>query len=144
MIEAEFAGRKADVQEIRKRLEQAKAADSTKQLDPAREVESAMSPLDRIERIANDPNARADTRRLLDDLDVRLGLYFEEGIKGPKRKIRVIKSGIITTGGMELPVPPFGSDAVENKSTEVDGGRSPANDDPRREGRSFTKGNRGD
>jgi hypothetical protein len=119
---------------------------------PEEEVELALALFDRIERVSNNPAARDEVRDLLDDnvLGLRIGLYFAEGIKGTKRKIRLLRSGLITTGGRPLPVLPYGKDFVPPGEGRVSGemvsrdSRRNSPDKKPREGISFTKGNRGD
>ena len=52
------------------------------------EVNAALSLLEDIRRICDDPSARADVLPLLQKLGLRVGLHFADGIKGKKRKVR--------------------------------------------------------
>jgi hypothetical protein len=119
----------------------------------AAEIEKAMTLFDRMESVTRDSSARTDLKAVFDDLNLQIGLYFVEGLKGTKRKVRILNSGIVVTGGQPLPVKPYGKDYIappklgceeptvsvnrpdRSKSAEV---RNPL------EGVSFTKINRGD
>ncbi len=46
-------------------------------------------------------------------LGLRIGLTFAPGIKGTKRRVRVLVGGILTFGDRELPVPLFGRQRVD-------------------------------
>jgi hypothetical protein len=75
---------------------------------PEAEVNAAMALLDDIGRITSDESARADINPLLRKRGVWIGLNFGSAIKGKKRVVRRLLSGVRTFGDRELPVPLFG------------------------------------
>ena len=89
---------------------------------------AAIALLDDIERITTDPNARAEINGLLVRLGMWLGRSFVEGIKGKRRKVRRLASGVITFGDAPLPVPLYGSDNADGPDTE--GGGADRRHDP--------------
>ena len=48
---------------------------------------------------------------MLERIDLRIGLYFENAMKG-KRPVRKVARGIIALGDFPLPVPPYGEPRV--------------------------------
>ena len=142
MIQNEFRKQSEKVESIRRDIERTEAASAPNAGDPEREVENALALLDNIKRVVTDPKSRDDVPGLLRQIDLRMGLTFTEGRKGPKRKIRVLKSGFMTTGGKPLPVAMYGKDAI--RPDEFDGGRSSSAKKCQREAISFPKGNRGE
>lgn len=136
------------------------------------DVAAALSLLDDITRVADDPAARADIPRLLDQIGVRIGLNFGTVIPAKKREVQVLLGGIVAFGDAPLPVPIHGANNRANDVDSAPGGhsidRTPAerirdHDDSstsaegdgghelphvsharRREGNSITKVNRGD
>ena len=102
----------------------------------------------------------------LDNLGVRIGLNFAEGLTGKKRKVRRLIGGVLGFGDPELPVPMYGGQRLDGVSPEqhhVDraagdqvhvggngdaAGYFPAADrsdkNGHQEGISYTKVNRGD
>lgn len=81
--------------------------------DPEVEVAAAMSFLQSLERAANDPLARGEINSLLRELGVMIGLTFTSAIKGKKRVVRRLASGVMVFGGDPLPVPLYGRDNAE-------------------------------
>ncbi len=77
---------------------------------PEAEVDTALSLLDDICRIAQDDRARAEVNPLLRKLGMWLGLTFDSTIKGEKRLVRRLVGGMMTFGDRKLPVPLFGAD----------------------------------
>ena len=76
------------------------------------EVDSAMVVLDDVVRITGDDGARADVNRLLGDLGLRIGLTFGDAVKGEKRIVRRLLSGVMAFGDTPLPVPMHGADNI--------------------------------
>ncbi len=76
------------------------------------EVESAMAVLDDVVRITGDDGARADVNRLLGDLGLRIGLTFGDAVKGKKRIVRRLLSGVMVFGDAPLSVPMHGADNI--------------------------------
>ena len=62
---------------------------------------------DEIERLAEMPMANEAINAMLERIDLRIGLYFEDAMKG-KRPVRKVARGIIALGDFPLPVPPYG------------------------------------
>jgi site-specific DNA recombinase len=81
-------------------------------LTPEAEVDAALALLDDLDRITGDETARAEINPLLQRLGVRIGLTFGSTIKGKKRVVRRLLSGLMTFGDAELPVKPHGPDYV--------------------------------
>ena len=122
------------------------------------EVDQAMALLDDIDRITTDPSARADIPRIVNQLQLWVGLNFVEGIKGKKRRVRRLTGGVIGFGPMTisgavadtktdepatLPAPGDGTAMAQNQQ-DAGWAVQPADDENRRDGISFTNGNRGD
>src|SRR5207247_2150448 len=72
---------------------------------PEAEVEAALAVLEDVTRIATDTNARAEINPFLKKLGVWIGLHFVSAVKGKKRVVRRLQSGVITFGKNTLPVP---------------------------------------
>ena len=66
---------------------------------------------DEIERLAEMPMANEAINAMLERIDLRIGLYFEDAMKG-KRPVRKVARGIIALGDFPLPVPPYGEPRV--------------------------------
>ena len=75
------------------------------------EVEAALVLFDEIERLAEMPMANEAINAMLERIDLRIGLYFEDAMKG-KRPVRKVARGIIALGDFPLPVPPYGEPRV--------------------------------
>ena len=75
------------------------------------EVEAALVMFDEIERLAEMPMANEAINAMLERIDLRIGLYFEDAMKG-KRPVRKVARGIIALGDFPLPVPPYGEPRV--------------------------------
>jgi hypothetical protein len=74
-------------------------------------VEAAPVLFDEIERLAEMPMANEAINAMLERIDLRIGLYFEDAMKG-KRPVRKVAKGIIALGDFPLPVPPYGAPRV--------------------------------
>ena len=154
IVRAEFESQESHVQDLKEQIiaGQMSAREATR-FDPTSEVEKALELFDRMELIATNETARPYLRTLLNDIGFQIGLYFGAGVKGTKRKDRILQSGIVTMGEKPLPVKPYGKDYIAPMS---EGGNktSVAVSRPNRfqlaeqrnpqEGVSFTKVNRGD
>ena len=57
------------------------------------------------------PIANEAINAMLERIDLRIGLYFEDAMKG-KRPVRKVAWGIIALGDIPLPVPPYGEPRV--------------------------------
>jgi hypothetical protein len=75
-------------------------------------VEKALAQLKNIQEVASSPEARAEIRAMLAELDCRIGLGFVGAIKGKKRPVRKLAAGIIVFGDGELPVKLHGKDRI--------------------------------
>ena len=95
------------VEEDITRAEIAKAAASPH--SPNAVVEGALSWLDDIARIINDPAARSDVNPLMRQLGIWIGLTFRNSVKGKKRKVQKLFSGQMVFHDDPLPVPLFGN-----------------------------------
>lgn len=108
-----------------------------------------MDLFDDIVRVTSDPDARADIQRLLNDLGLHVGLNFVEAIKGKKRKVRKLASGVIAFDNKLLDPEPNCGDGrhgredspVDRRETTPTSASRSAKRHP--ESVSFTKGNRG-
>lgn len=67
-----------------------------------------MKLFDDLERVTEDPDARADIQPLLTDLGLNVGLNFVEAIKGKKRKVRKLASGVIASDNKLIDQQPDG------------------------------------
>jgi len=83
---------------------------------PEQQAEAALSLLDDVTRITTNPQARAEVNPLLQRLGIWIGLNFGWVIKGKKRVVRRLLSGVMTFGNTPLPVPLHGQDNVEDGS----------------------------
>jgi DNA repair exonuclease SbcCD ATPase subunit len=121
-LREEYEQTNTELRTARQRLEQEKRARRQGQAaDPEENMAAAIALLDDIERITADPNARAEINGLLVRLGMWVGLSFLEGIKGKKRKVRRLASGVITFGDPPLPVPLYGADNADGPDTEGGG-----------------------
>ena len=82
------------------------------------QVDGAMSLLDQIALVAGNPEARQDAASLLNRIGLRICLRFAPAVKGKKRIIQKLVSGIIVFGDRPLPVPLFGKDKCGPDSVE--------------------------
>jgi recombinase/resolvase-like protein len=110
----QFSAVQAQIKEVqqavhRREADQAASASRT----PEQEVDAALSLLDDVTRITDDPKARAEVNPLMQRLGVWIGLRFTDGIKGKKRVVRQLQSGLMTFGDRSLPVPLHGPNNVE-------------------------------
>ncbi len=113
---------RSQIEDVRQRLvklesEQAASASRT----PEEEAEAALSLLDDVTRITDDPKARAEVNPLLGRLGVWIGLRFADAIKGKKRVVRRLQSGVITFGG----TPPIAIHGADNTGDAPGGCRQP-------------------
>ncbi len=100
------------------------------------EVDSAMSLLDNLNEVVTDPTARYEVGQLLKLLGCRIGLTFTDGIKGAKRKVRVLAGGVLTfgesktEGSSKVPFPPAPSGETTDTNRNLSAENSPkrAND----------------
>jgi hypothetical protein len=81
---------------------------------PEVQAEASLALLDDVMRIATNPQARAEINPLLQRLGVRVGLSFGSAVKGKKRVVQRLLSGMVVFGDAPLPVPLFGKDNVED------------------------------
>jgi hypothetical protein len=102
------------------------ATEATSVQTPEQQVESALGLLDDVTRIAGEPTARAEVNPLLERLGVWIGLTFAGVVKGKKRIVQRLQSGMITFGDRQLPVPLFGRDNVDSGPHEGEGGAGTA------------------
>ena len=154
IILARHGDQEARIRKLNESLNQESvAARRAKDFDPAVEVDRALALFDRLDLIASDEAARLQLRETLDQIDLKIGLYFRDGLKGTKRKVRVLDSGIVVTGGQSLPVKPYGKDYVAtndlgcekpNVSVNRPDRSNSAEERNPQEGVSFTKVTRGD
>ena len=77
------------------------------------EVEAALGLLEDVQRITSNPQARTEINPLLRRLGIWIGLRFGDVVKGKKRLVRRLQSGVMTFGDGPLPVPLHGPDNVE-------------------------------
>lgn len=128
-------------------------------------VEAALKLLDNLEQLATVPEARPKLNAILRKLGIWVGLDFHE-VKWGNRSVRRLRSGVISLGGYNLPVPLHGRDNREPVKPQIVGGCStasqsaasvsvltPGDGDGKNNGKtakvnekedSSTKGNRGD
>lgn len=140
---------------MRSQLDMARAAQAStpSSIDLEGEIRTALDLYDNLERVAHNPEARSSIPALMKKIDLRPWLNFGEGQKG-RRKIRLLKGGVITTVRMSPPVQPYGSSATDHNKVLNDNCAEPgmtgsAKSSPVKrvgvgEEDSYTKGNRGD
>lgn len=113
------------------------------------EVAAAMQVFDDIVRVTDDPDARQDIQPLMNDLGLHVGLNFVEAIKGKKRKVRKLASGVIAFDNTLIdPEPDCGDGRHGREDSPVDRCETTPTSASRSAKRhpesvSFTKGNRG-
>lgn len=93
---------------------------------PEKTVEAAITILAEVQRIATDEAARSRIPLLLSNLGVWIGMSFGSSLKGKKRIVRRLQSGVMTFGDKELPVPVYGSrnrQGGPNSCQDEDGNR---------------------
>jgi hypothetical protein len=95
---------------------------------PEAEVEAALAFLDDLRRVSADDGARAHVNPLLQRLGIWIGLQFGSQIKGKKRLVRRLLSGVVTFGNRHLPVPLHGPSnlQVPHEGCPHGGGNEPA------------------
>lgn len=113
--ESMFKEIKGELDAVRRQLATLDSLEAGRR-DPEREVERAMALFDDVHRVADNPAARADVARLMNQLGVLIGLKFVEGVKGKKRRVRILASGVMHSGdappgggGQKAQVPPEGA-----------------------------------
>ncbi|GJM26222.1 MAG: hypothetical protein DHS20C16_26370 [Phycisphaerae bacterium] len=94
--------------------------------DPEQEVRAAMDLIERFDVVSTDPTARRELTPLLRQMGLWLGLEFKDGVKGKKRRIRILDRGVLTFSSGDLPVKPFGKDRVEDGDDGDDGDSPPS------------------
>ena len=100
-----------EVEQAIRQLEAGQAAASAR--TPEQEVEAALGLLEDVQRITSNPQARTEINPLLRRLGIWIGLRFGNVVKGKKRLVRRLQSGVMTFGDGPLPVPLHGPDNVE-------------------------------
>jgi hypothetical protein len=114
LLEGQHGKVQSELQAVARDLQRMEAEHtSTRREKPEDRVESAMSLLDDVTRIASDTQARAEVNPLLKRLGIRLGLNFHGVIEGKKREVRRLVSGVMAFGDAPLPVPMHGKDNVD-------------------------------
>jgi Recombinase/Resolvase, N terminal domain len=104
----------SELQSVARDLQRVEAEQaSTRIRKPEDQVESALGLLDDVTRITSDAQARSEVNPLLRRLGIRLGLNFHGVIKGKKREVRRLVSGVMAFGDAPLPVLMHGKDNVE-------------------------------
>ncbi len=88
MIAAEFDRVAAELRSAENYLTGLERRVAHRSHHPAEQVEAAMNLVADLIRVAEDPNARAEIRPLLEKLRLWIGLDFAWAIKGKKRKVR--------------------------------------------------------
>ncbi|MEM8864521.1 MAG: recombinase family protein [Planctomycetota bacterium] len=117
VLKTEFLNIKEELEAARtKRGKTASISARVRSLPIDEQVEQAMSLLGNLECVLSDAEARVAFRELMERLNVRVGLYFSDAIKGKKRIVRRLTGGVIAFGEAELPVPTYGCDAVNDAS----------------------------
>lgn len=168
-LRTEFTEIESEKSDLEERIRDLGDRQNSKQpRTPADEVDAALALFDEIVRVVTDDEARAEIPQMIRRLGIWVGLRFCEGLKGKKRVVRRLHSGVIAFGDAELPVKLHGRnraleddsaplpDALDGynstrleRTTTVEGGAVPPSTDSRqsqchREGISFTKVNRDD
>jgi len=120
-IAGEFDGITRELQSAVKELEAIQRSNppSTTRT-PDEEVDAAMALLDDIRQITTAEKARTEINPLLKKLGLWIGLTFGSAIKGKKRVVRKLLSGLITFGGAGLPVPLHGSSNLQGPDGHCD------------------------
>ena len=104
----------SELQTVARDLQRVEAEQtSTRSRNPEDQVESALGLLDDVTRITTDTRARSEVNPLLRRLGIRLGLNFHGVIKGKKREVRRLASGVMVFGDAPLAVPMHGKDNVD-------------------------------
>ncbi|MBI4305431.1 MAG: recombinase family protein [Chloroflexi bacterium] len=107
----EFDVISADLQAAERELEgKQRSCPAVVERSPETEADAAMALLDDICRITSDDRARAEINPMMKKLQAWIGLNFTGAIKGKKRAVRRLLSGIMTFGDGRLPAPLYGAD----------------------------------
>lgn len=97
-IREEYMRIKGELTEARRQLDTIPVPEADSVSSPEQEVELAMRLFDEIRLVATDGNARAQILPLLERLQMKIGLRFVDGLKGPKRHVRRLAGGVIAFG----------------------------------------------
>ena len=116
-----YAGLAAEFRKIKGELDAAeseldrhhRATLKKRPTNPEADVEAAMAFLRSFEHAVTDRSARAGINPLLRALGVMVGFRFVSAIKGRKRVVRRLDSGVMAFGNHPLPVPLYGRDNVK-------------------------------
>jgi hypothetical protein len=99
----------ADLSKVEEEIRQKQAEQTTvTSRRPEAQADAAMGLLDDVARITSDSTARAEINGLLKRLGLWLGLKFQTVVKGKKREVQQLVSGMMVIGGGRLPVQLFG------------------------------------
>src|SRR3954467_8845560 len=110
----QYGAAQAQAREVEQAIGQREAGQaSAAARTPGQEAEAALGLLGDVTRITGDPKARAEENPLLQRLGVWVGLRFGGAVKGKKRVVRRLQSGVLTFGDGPLPVPLHGPDNAE-------------------------------
>lgn len=113
---------RSQIEDVRQRLANLESErEASASRTPEEEAEAALGLLDDVTRITDDPKARAEVNPLLGRLGVWMGLRFADAIKGKKRVVRRLQSGVITFGG----TPPIAIHGADNIGDGPGGRRRP-------------------
>jgi hypothetical protein len=83
------------------------------------EIESAANLVRNFGAVLDDPQARSALPSFFEKLDLRIGLNFKEGRKGPKRTVRVPQGGVLALAGGKLPIDLHGRDRVDSHTCDA-------------------------
>jgi hypothetical protein len=116
-----YADLKSELREIKNQIQQlelrqaelANRKNGNKASTIDQEVQAALSILEDISQVMTPEKSRLEIKSMLSSLGLRVGLNFMEAIKGKKRKVRKLMSGVIVFGDGELPVRVHGKDRVD-------------------------------
>ncbi len=124
-VSSQYRGAKAELVRVREQLAKiAPAARPEQAQSPEAEAELALALFDSIEQVAQNPEARAEIRQLIQRLNLNLWLNFSAGKKGT-RDVRVLTGGLLTTGNDPYPVQPYGDSGLghgDDRRANRDGG----------------------
>ena len=113
-LKCELRDIKNQIQQLElQKTELAKRKNSNKASNMDQEVQAALSILEDISQALVPEKSRLEIKSMINRLGLRVGLTFAEAIKGKKRKVRKLISGVIVFGDEELPVRLHGKDRVD-------------------------------
>jgi hypothetical protein len=128
VVKAEYESARLEIDQQQQRIGNLKAQVETEpdRRSPEDQVERALALLDQLDRIAADPDARAEASEVLTKLDFLIAFRF--GANCPKaRPSRVPVGGMITIGDPESPIRVRHLDGVRSRvATGVTDGEVPA------------------